>query len=1060
MTQESLIQTYLNYQKEYSMKYGKDTTIVFIEVGSFYEAYAVKENDKYIDGYNLSKLSDILNVIVSKKDKKSDVTGVKNPHMLGFPSFALQKFMKILIDNGFTVVVFSQYLSGTTKSGKPKFDRKLTGIYSAGTFIGEVNSPDSNNILSIYIEEENQLNQSNKKIICVGLSIIDLSTGKSIVHETYSKSNDINYSLDETVKFINSYQPKEILINYKNISISENKLISYLELTNKIYHKINPSKKINKISYQNEFMKRVFPNTGMLSPIEYVNLERMNYARMSYIILLQYSFDHNNDIINNMSKPNIYNNKDFLYLGNNAIYQLNIINTDLHNTQNKFKSGCRYRSLFDVINKTSTAMGRRYLKNALLTPLINKDEINKRYDAIDVIKENYEKFKKKLVNIIDIERMHRKMSLGILNPSDFSNLHYNYIYVRKLFRDICNNQKLKYLINSDMKKGLKKLVNEYTKLFNIEEMTKYNLNDITNSFFNEGYNEEIDNIKQKIDLYNNSIIKLRDSLKTFIDKSKFNKETLHIKNNERDGYYLESTLKRVGMIKNGFKNTQTCAKNIKINNINFITEKFQFKKMPSGNKMKIFHPELTKISDELVLSQIKSRDIVRKKYIECLCNLYNKYGTILNQVTETISLIDFLVSAAIVSKKYNYCRPEIKTINESNDSYIQSKDLRHAIAERIIENESYEYVPNDITIGNNELDGMMIFGINGCGKSTLQKSVGIAIILAQIGYYVPAFKFEYYPYSSLFTRISGEDNLFKGLSSFAIEMLEMRSIIRRCCNEKSRNNLVICDELCRGTENKSSNILTLAFIETLANNGINFISATHLHNIVHTDRYKKLKNVKSFHLDVEYNEETNILIYKRKLKEGSGRSFYGMDVAKYLINDSNFINLAIDIKNELENNKLLVNDKTSRYNKEIYMDHCVICKYKPKKNELPLETHHIIEQKNSYGGFIIKKPHLNKNDASNLCVLCQKCHDKIDHPIDNEMLIIKGYNYTSNGIKLDYEKKKIKKRKTKYDNKIIKIINELNNGKRTLKNTKMILELEHNIKISTSIISKIWKKKY
>ena len=231
---------YLKLQKFYSTKYNNDKTIVLMQVGSFHEAYSTET-----EGYDLHKLSSILNIIVSKKNKKIIEVSKKNPYMLGFPTVATPKFIKILIENGFHIIKIDQ----VTDAPNPK--RAITGIYSPGTYIEEIFTSDSNNIMSLYIEEIKQLN--NSTILLIGLSIIDLTVGKSIIHEIYSTQEDDKYSLDECIKFTNNFNPSEIIINYKNLNtINIDDLMVYLEIYSKdcLFYEFK-NKEITNITYQN-----------------------------------------------------------------------------------------------------------------------------------------------------------------------------------------------------------------------------------------------------------------------------------------------------------------------------------------------------------------------------------------------------------------------------------------------------------------------------------------------------------------------------------------------------------------------------------------------------------------------------------------------------------------------------------------------------------------------------------------------------------------------------------------------------------------------------------------
>ena len=189
----------------------------------------------------------------------------------------------------------------------------------------------------------------------------------------------------------------------------EDKNIHYNNKLNKIFAKL---------SYQNEFLGKIYKNTGMLVPIEYIDMEKLIYARTSLIILLDFAYKHNENLINDLDKPKIFENDKHLILGNNAIYQLNILESGLDTGSSKFKS------LFDVINNTSTAMGRRFLKSSIIQPLNDTKEIQTRYDSIEeLLKDDlYINLEKQLSTILDIERLGRKLFLCYIQPDEVANL--------------------------------------------------------------------------------------------------------------------------------------------------------------------------------------------------------------------------------------------------------------------------------------------------------------------------------------------------------------------------------------------------------------------------------------------------------------------------------------------------------------------------------------------------------------------------------------------------------------------------------------------------------------
>jgi DNA mismatch repair protein MutS len=480
--------------------------------------------------------------------------------------------------------------------------------------------------------------------------------------------------------------------------------------------------------------------------------------------------------------------------------------------------------------------------------------------------------------------------------------------------------------------------------------------------------------------------------------------SVRIESNDRDGHFLILTKRRADILQKQLEKDKQII--INYNNNGFKDkyiikyDELIFKHLPKGNNSKIFFPMLehnsTKLND--YIEQLK---ILNKQYyLNIIEYLSNNFSHFLQNIIDNIALIDFLKSGALIAINNHYYKPIIKNHPDDNDkSYIITSKIRHPLIELI---NNTEYIPTDIHIGINNQDGILLYGLNSAGKSSLQKSIGINLIMAQMGYFVAANSFIYKPYYSLFTRITSNDNLFKGLSSFALELVELRAILKR----SGLNTLVIADEVCKGTEHQSSIIIVSSMIKILSDNKTSFITATHLHELIEVETIKKCiqNNIKIFHLHVSYNDKTNELIYDRILRKGNGEHFYGLNVAKHFINMDNFLSVSNDIKNEYFNNHLLVKSKHSNYNNNLYMDSCSICNYKPKTNEIPLETHHIIFQKdfknnNIRIGIAEQKQHIKMNQLSNLVVLCYKCHDKID----NGSLNIQGWQDTSLGNKLIYQ---------------------------------------------------------
>jgi DNA mismatch repair protein MutS len=343
-------------------------------------------------------------------------------------------------------------------------------------------------------------------------------------------------------------------------------------------------------------------------------------------------------------------------------------------------------------------------------------------------------------------------------------------------------------------------------------------------------------------------------------------------------------------------------------------------------------------------------------------------------------MLDYVKSNARTALKYKYFKPEI--VENAETSFIDVKNARHPIIEQLI---STEYIPNDIALGwsstlsstlsnlpsNNVKSGtlgMLLFGVNSSGKSSIGKAIALIIIMAQAGMFVPG-QLRYKPYNKIITRLSGNDDIFKGHSSFVVEMTELRTILRNA----DASTLSLLDEISRGTEGISSASIAIATIQSLIEKKSSFIISTHMHHIPSFHLIKEIDNsrLRICHLTAIYDEILKELIFSRKLKEGSGSSIYGLEVCKSLDLDKNFLERANNIRREMADvQPLILSDKKSKYNTLVKVDLCSIC-----GTNVNLQSHHIKEQHTADDNNFID--HFHKNKEFNILVLCQKCHTNI-----------------------------------------------------------------------------------
>ena len=948
---------------------------------------------------------------------------------------------------------------------KKTVSRYIAQVCSPSTFVDKTMKDENNFLVSVFLQEDKLSKSSaNRKLsvttlnemtlLSAGCSAIDLTTGENFSYEIYSNIEDEGLAIDEVYRFLCTFQPREIIINSENLKkYNEEMLTSKLDLHNIPHHiKLNQVRNdFKKISYQNSVLQKCFPDHGSLTPLEFLDMEVKGLAALSYVLMLQYAYEHNERLINNLPRPKILDTYALnkrpknLILSNNTINQLNLI-PEMGSTNNNNSITKVFRSVFTIINKTSTAMGSRLLRHRFLTPITDPDALEEHYSRIEALRQTIHlstdssknstsviwKELEKHLKIKDVERINRKISLKTIQPLEWIELDQDLIKVNQLLNVIKVAAKEAVVLDKFMKekedviKNLVEMQDYYKNVLDLDQAAKYTLSDVEDNFFKTNFDSELDSISFKIKHYEQFFKTLTRSLSNIITPGS---DYITLKRGD-GGFYLMVTKTRFAVLKTKFQDPI----NFSIDTTNYTIDPKELVETPVSKKssnLNVQNETLTKMSLELAVLHEELRARVIEKYYSFLEDFSKKFGKVLTHISLIIARIDVLKSIAKVADEYNYCKPEIIK-SETDDSFIVARSMRHPIIERI--NQTVKYVPHSICLGKvpkailshdskdlpkailshdskdlpkailshdskenreelNVQDGMLIFGLNCSGKSSLMKSVGINLILAQAGFYVAATSFKFYPYSQILTRIISEDNLFKGQSTFEVEMTELRGILSRAKNSQC---LVLGDELTHGSETTSGLAIVAAATITLARSGVSFIFTSHLHALSSMPRIKELPNVRSYHLRVIYDEAKDILIYDRTLNEGSGQAIYGLEVLRSLHINQEFLGLAHEIRREImEVPSNIIAIRQSKYNSDLYMNECQICK------GLAEDTHHISEQcKANEKGFI---DHYHKNVLSNLVVLCKKCHLAAHgKSADNKNLKINGWLETSNGIKLDY----------------------------------------------------------
>lgn len=974
----NIFDEYIKFHNASVETYGENT-VVFMEVGSFFEIYSVINNDERI-GANIYEIGNMFNIQVTKKNKSIEEISRSNFLMAGFPNHSAQKFIDIMMNNNYTVVIVEQV------TPPPKSKRDITKVISPSTYVNDIQKYESNLMMSFYLEKVKSY-KSNIEYHVLGWSSFDASTGQSSCTESTTYTDD-KLLIDEIYRIILSYSPREVVfisLDDNNKTFDSNKLISRLDLNhccvhNKLY---KLTKKYTELNYQKEVLKQVFQNTGLLSVIEYVDLEFKPYALISFVYMIQFIFEHGENILHKLKRPNVTSDddNDTMILAHNALNQLNII-------------GKQY-SLLQCLNICRTSVGKRFFKKILLNPITNTNELNKRYDTIETFLSNLDELKKtdmKLNNVIDIERMFRKIACNQIQPCELHYLINSIVKLNEIMNDIykfsdisCKLPDLQEYITNDT---FTVFMNHINSNLDMTILSKYNIDNMSENIFKNGIYDELDNlIVKRTDVYN----KLKDIVEYVNNSNDEMINWLKLDKNDRDGFHYIITKKRWDTLLKYYKKKETHNTS---HPDNFIMELTQMSQ--SGSNIRLSSNYIKSINQDLQTLDDEIKKMLIKNFKDFINDLYNVYGqSWFDMIVKLLERVDFYIACAKNAVSQCLSRPTIVN-NEDQSSFVELIDVRHLIIENI--QKDIEYTPNSIMIGpksstNNK--GVVLFGVNASGKSSFMKSVGLAIIQAQSGMYVPCKMMRYIPYKHVFTRIQSADDILKGLSTFSNEISELRNIFKRI----TCNSLVIGDELCAGTESISALSIVTAGIETLVHMNASFIFATHLHELNDLPRIEKMiesSDIAIKHLSVEYDESKECLIYDRVIKDGPGSSLYGLEVCKAMDMNPQFIHLANTIRQEIlsnEDSHEITKYKLSRYNNQVILDRCSIC-----SNSCDLETHHIKFQKEAKkNGFIDGRFH--KNSKFNLVALCQVCHDKVH----NESLRIEGWKHTTNGIQLQFK---------------------------------------------------------
>ncbi len=960
-----LTQTYFDLQRYFEEKYGKDT-VVFMEIGTFFEVYEVNNDDEQIG--KAKEIAELLNIQLTKKNKNIVENSDKNPLLAGVPAVSFERYLsRIISEQKYTVIVVKQ------KGNPPNVSRYISQIVSPGTNFDHIIDNDDNFIVSILVDK-------HRDIYNIGYSAIDVTTGKTWLYETHGTSEDPSYALDEVFNLLNIYRTSEIVVTFLEGVENQKHVMQYLEIAEHYHYSVNNDRP--KIEFQNELFREVYQIKSLLSAIEHLDLERSPMITESLAILIHFIVEHDIHIVQKLDLPRTIDNRRFMYLGNNALEQVGIISKD----NKEF-------TLLRMMDRSATAIGKRLLKERLLNPIIEKEELERRYNLIEKVASHVRFLDETMRGIYDLERLSRRLDLARLHPFEMNHMYDSMLSVKEI---IGYAKKHKIQKNLFHETEVDEFLRDISKSIDLDISRRFTHATVDDNFLMNGVDEAVDTLVRENSVmlvaFEDIMIQIESMLESSNSGSSSRLVTLGLL--EKEGYYISLSKNRFSMIEGVFKNDENFAK-------------FSVKKLT--NSVKITSDFTDNLSDKIMKNRRKIVSLVKERFIQLQGVYERRYSLLFDRVIAYIADLDVALSSSKVAQIYNHSRPMIIDAKE-DENFMQIMQLRHPLIE--VQERGGIYVPNDIVMGNRAymdlphpssvmldvavhdgypINGVLLYGINSSGKSSLMKSIGIAILMAQSGFFVSAAVMKFTLFDSLFTRIVSKDNLAKGLSTFAVEMLELKNIFNRA----TVRSLVLGDEISHGTETLSGVAIVASAIIKLAKLRSLFLFATHLHQLSTMQEITTLDSVVDLHLSVEYDEEKDALIFNRVLQAGSGSSIYGLEFAKSLHMDSDFLDTANRIRKRLANDfdelELLVKKKTSKYNKELYVTKCIIC------GAVAEDVHHISQRSLAdKAGFI---GHFHQNNKHNLIPLCKEHHNQIH----DGKIKVDGFVMTSNGLELKFE---------------------------------------------------------
>lgn len=805
-----MMQKYLETKEQY-----KDC-ILFYRLGDFYEMF-------FDDAITVSRELEI--TLTGKSCGQEE-----RAPMCGVPYHAVDGYLTRLVAKGYKVAICDQVED--PKQAKGLVKREVTRIVTPGTILDAqaIDETKNNYIMCIvYIADR------------YGVSVADITTGDYFVTEL----PDGGKLKDEIYRFM----PSEIICN-------EAFYMSGLDLEDlkERFHMAVYS--LESWYFDDAACREKLMEHFKVSSLAGLGLSDYDCGVLSAGALLQYLLETQKNDLSHMTRITPYTTGKYMMLDSSTRRNLELCET----LREKQKRG----SLLWVLDKTKTAMGARMLRKFIEQPLIEKQEILRRLDAVEELKQSAisrEEIREYLSPVYDLERLITRITYGTANPRDLT----------AFAGSLSMLPPIRYLLE-EMESSLLKDI--YAELDPLEDLCTLVQNAIADEpplamkeggIIRDGYNEEVDTLRRAKSEGKDWLAKLEQD-----EREKTGIKTLRIKYNKVFGYYLEVTNSYKELVPDYYTRKQTLA-----------------------NAERYITPELKELEDTILGAEDKLYALEYELY----CTIRDTIAAEVKRIQTTakaIASLDVFSSLALVTERNNYVRPKI---NESGK--IDIRDGRHPVVEQMIPNGTF--ICNDTLLDDKKQRVSIITGPNMAGKSTYMRQAALIVLMAQIGSFVPASGADIGLVDRIFTRVGASDDLASGQSTFMVEMTEVANILRNATSK----SLLILDEIGRGTSTFDGLSIAWAVVEYISDSkllGAKTLFATHYHEL--TELEGKIDNVNNYCIAVK--EKGDDIVFLRKIVKGGADKSYGIQVAKLAGVPDLVIDRAKEIVEELVNEDITI----------------------------------------------------------------------------------------------------------------------------------------------------------